>query len=190
MEEKKVQWLRSAYREVPQECPRPKLIKLFDVHAQLEKGHPPRKLSHHAVSRIVHMAFPNAEIEMAGKSRTMHIHVCGLTPVHSIMQEQSSVSQAGEASSSSQQLMPASVSALLESEQTENKQLKERMVLLQARVQELEQTYLATLTQQADQLLYHHHRTSAVCGRDTPEHFYDFSVDGVIHELQQHAPDL
>ena len=188
MEKKKVQWLRSAYQEVPQECPHPKLIKLSDVPAQVEKEHPPRKLSYRAVSHIVHIAFPNAEIKMAGKSHAMHIY--GLTPVHGTMQEKSGVSQAAEASSSSQQLMPASVSALLESEHIENKQLKERIVLLEARVQELEQTSLATLKQQADQRLNHHHGSSAVCGPDTPQHFCDFSVDGVIYEFQQHAPDL
>ena len=82
------------------------------------------------------------------------------------------------------------MSALLESKHTENKHLKERIALLEAGMQELEQMSLATLTQQVHQLQHHHDGSLAVCGPDTPEHFYDFFVDGVIHELQQHAPDL
>ena len=186
MEENKVQWLRSVYQEVAPECPSPKKIRMSDLHAQLEEKYLPEKLSHHEVSKIVQMAFPNAETKMATKSRTMHI--CGIAPVPDIMQEKSSASQAGEASSDSQQLMPAPVAVLLESERTQNKELMERIALLEAKVQILEQMSLSTLTQQADHLL--HHGSSAICGPDTPEHFQGFSLDGVIHELQEQAPDM
>ena len=76
---------------------------------------------------------------------------------------------------------------LLETEQVRNKQLMERIQLLEARVQELEKTSPVTLIQQADQL---QHGSLVVCGPDTPDHFQNFSIDGIIQELQEQAPDM
>ena len=63
----------------------------------------------------------------------------------------------------------------------------ERIMLLESRVKELEKTSPVTLTQQADQL---QHSSLILCGPDTPDHFQNFSIDGVIQELQEQAPDM
>ena len=181
MEEKKWNGCRLC-REVPlDECGSPvKMIKLSDVHQQLEEKYLPERISHYSVSQIARKAFPNAESKIASKSRTKHI--AGITPVHTVTMEGISTSEADEARAPS-----GSQCVLLETERAKNKQLTERLLLLEARVQELERTSLATLTQQADQL---QHSSLIAHGPDTPDHFRDFSVDGVIHELQEYAPDI
>lgn len=174
MEEEKVEWLRTVYREVPPdpECPCPKKVKLSDLHQQLQEKYLPEKITHNAVSQIVRKAFPQAESKIAGKSRTKHLF--GIEP-------------AIQGGSSTTQARDAPIAALLESERAKNKQLTERLVLMEARIQELERTSPATLAQQADQLLQH--SSLIACGPDTPDHFRDFSVDGVIRELRDQVPD-
>ena len=187
MDAAKIEWLRSRYREVPLEGPCPKKIKLSDLHQQLEKKYFPEKVSQYAASHIVREAFPNAESKIAGKSRTKHIF--GIAPVEDVTLESSasSTSQAGEASSCSQHSVSVPVSVLLETEQVRNKQLMEKIMLLEARVKELEKTSPVMLTQQADQL---QHSSLILCGPDTPDHFQNFSIDRVIQELQEQAPDM
>ena len=143
----------------------------------------PEKVTQYAASHIVRKAFPNAESKIAGKSRTKHIF--GIAPVETATLERSASStiQADGVSS----CIPTPVAVLLETEQFLNKQLMERIQLLEARVQELEKTSLVTLVQQADQL---QHGSLIVCGPDTPEHFQNFSIDGVIQELQEQAPNM
>ena len=60
-------------------------------------------------------------------------------------------------------------------------------MLLEARVKELEKMSPVMLTQQADHL---QHSSLILCGPDTPDHFQNFSIDGVIQELQEQAPDM
>ena len=60
-------------------------------------------------------------------------------------------------------------------------------MLLEPRVKELEKTSPVMLTQQADQL---QHSSLILCGPDTPDHFQNFSIDRVIQELQEQAPDM
>ena len=182
MDAAKIEWLRYRYREVPLEGPCPKKIKMSDLHKQLEEQYSPEKFTQYAASHIVRKAFPNAESKIAGKSRTKHIF--GIAPVEDATLESSaSTIQAGGASSCT----PTPVAVLLETEQVRNKQLMERIQLLEARVQELEKTCPVTLIQQADQL---QHGSLVVCGQDTPDHFQNFSIDGIIQELQEQAPDM
>ena len=162
------------YQEVPlAECGPPhKMVKLSDVHQQLEEKYLPEKITHYSVSQIVHKAFPNAESKIAGKSCTKHI--AGITPVFTVTMEGISTSKSNEAPNGSH-------SVLLETEHATNKQLTERLL------QELEWMSLATVTKQADKL----QNSSLIAnGPDTPDHFRDFSVDGVVHELQEQAPDF
>ena len=93
----------------------------------------------------------------------------------------SSISQAGKASSCSQHSVSPPVSVF---EQVHNQQLMERIQLLEARIQELEKTSPVTLMQQADQL---QHSSLILC---CPDHFQSFSIDRVIEELKEQAPDM
>lgn len=70
--EEKAEWLRSQYKEVPQDCPVAKRVKLSDIHHQLEKKYD-TKHNHHEVASILQIAFPNCDSKVAGKSRTKHI---------------------------------------------------------------------------------------------------------------------
>ena len=67
------------------------------------------------------------------------------------------------------------------------KQLMETIHLLEARVHKLEKTSPVMFMQQADQL---QHDSLFVCGPDMPDHLQNFSIDGVIQELQEQALDL
>ena len=61
------------------------MIKLSDVHQQLEENYLPERISHYSVPQIVCKAFPN----VTGKSRSKHI--AGITPVHTVTMEGSQV---------------------------------------------------------------------------------------------------
>lgn len=108
--------------------------------SQTTWGELQEKVSQYSASHILRKAFPNAESMIAGKSHTKHIF--GITPVEDVTLESSAGNtiQAGEASSCSQHNIPAPVAVLLETEQVRNKQLMERIQLLEARVQQLEKT--------------------------------------------------
>ena len=75
---------------------------------------------------------------------------------------------------------------LLQSEWAETLKLKQKIALLEARVQELERNTPVFLGQQAD-MLVDKRSLLTVCGC---EHFCDFSIDSVICELRRHVQDV
>ena len=168
MDDEKAQWLRSLYQEVPEGCPATKCIKVSDIHKQIEERY--AMCSHNKVSELLHKAFPNAETKIATKSRTMHVF--GIEPV-------------SEASSSQHTI--TEMAALLESERTENRDLRRKTRVLEARIQELERTSAGSPAQQADALP---HTSLTAYGPDSYEHFHGFSIDGVICELKEQVPDI
>ena len=181
MEDEKVVWLRSVYQEIPSDHPCRKKIKLSELHERLQEKYSSEKLSHHAVSHIVHEAFPNAEGKISGKSRTQHI--LGIAPIPDAVLGY----QAPRASTERPPSIPAPITALLESERSEKIQLMEKIKHLEVRIQELEQSSPSNLTHQADQLP---HGSLVTCGPDTPGHFLDFSFDRVVCDLKKHTPDM
>ena len=89
--------------------------------------------------------------------------------------------------------------AALEAERQHSQELREEVRQLQTKVQLLESTvqrlesvqspgYVQQLKQQVEAVIQH--RGSVVHGPDTPEHFDTFSVDDVIREVKQYAPDV
>ena len=182
-EQEKVQWLRSAYREVPIDSPAPKRVKVSDIHQQLEQRYT-AQCSHHRVAGLIQRAFPNAESKVAGKSRSKHVF--GIQAVTD--PSEATTSSQGNTSTSTQ-LSVAQLTGLLESERAETLKLHQKIALLQARVRELERTTPVSLGQQAD-LLVSKNNTLIACGPDSYEHFQDFSIDGMIHELREQVPDV
>ena len=168
----KAQWLRSQYKEVPHDSPVAKRVKLSDIHHQLEKKYDTEH-SHHEVASILKTAFPNSESKVAGKSRTKHIF--GIQ----------AVSYFAESS-----ISPPSIEALSEQlaqEREKNAQLQDKVQRLEATIQELKSTSPAHLITQMDTLSP---RCLAVSGPDSYEHFCEFTIEGMVRELQEMVPYL
>lgn len=170
-EQEKVQWLRSVYQEVPQGCPLPKQVKLSDVHEQLEERY--AKCSHYQLATLLQKAFPNAESKIAGKSRTKHI--IGIRPVVQIP----------DPITSKQSI--AQLTEQLKTERAQNVELLEKMHFLEARIRELESTSPSHLATQVDTLPQ---SSLAASGPDSYVHFCEFTVEGMIRELQKQVPDV
>lgn len=167
-EQEKVQWLRTVYQQVPQGCPLAKRVKLSDVHMKFEEKY--AKCSHHKLAELLQKAFPNSESKVAGKTRTKHIF--GIQPIELPSTSELSITQLTEE---------------LRSERAQNMKLQEKTHRLEARIRELESTSPSYLTMQVDALP----QTSLTAsGPDSYEHFHEFTVEGMIHELQELVPDL
>lgn len=170
--EEKVEWLRSQYEEVPQDCPVAKRVKLSDIHHQLEEKYD-TKHNHHEVASILQRAFPHSNSKVAGKSRTKHIF--GIQPVVHLTEP------------SSDEPSIESLSEQLAQERKKNAQLHERVQCLEAKVQELKSTSPPHLITKMDTLSP---RCLAVSGPDSYEHFCEFTLERMVHELQEMVPDL
>ena len=171
--QEKVDWLKSQYREVAINCPQPKRVKLSDVHEHFEQKY--SKTSHHQLARLIQRAFPNTERKPAGKSRCKHIF--GIVPkeatTHGDSTAHTSYSQLAEQ---------------LEKECAGNRELRERIQILEDRVKQLERMTPQSLAKQADGLVQQSCLT--VCGPNTYTNFQSFSIDGVIRELREQVPDI
>ena len=80
--------------------------------------------------------------------------------------------------------LPCNHAALLEMEQTENRELQKRVQQLEQKVSEMTEVLdhqIGSVLQQAHQV---------VDGPNTLEHFHSFSIDTVITELKSNAPDV
>ena len=96
-------------------------------------------------------------------------------------------SREAEASTCIQQPDPNAWALMLEEERKMNKELMDKLLHLEERVQQLEQTSPENLARQVDAVV--HHGGHVASGPDTPDHFHDFSLDKVVLELQELAPD-
>ena len=76
----------------------------------------------------------------------------------------------------------------LEIERADNRELREKIEVLEARVQQLECTTPQSLAEQADVLVQHNRLVA--CGPDTYTNFQSFSIDGEIQELPEQVPDI
>lgn len=172
-EQEKVQWLRSVYQEVPQDCPLAKRVKLSNVHVKFEEKY--AKCSHHKLAELLQKAFPNSESKVAGKTRTKHIF--GIQPIEPQPTEPPLTSE----------LSITQLTEELRSERAQNVKLQEKIHCLEARIRELESTSPSYLTMQVDALPQ---SSLTASGPDSYEHFHEFTVEGMIHELQELVPDL
>ena len=157
-----------------------KRVKVSLIHESLESEFSPQKYSFRAVSSLLKEAFPEAytQGQRAGKSRVMHLH--GVSWQAEDTSTPLSDSQ-GEASS----VVGTQVSTSVE---TENQELRQKIEHLEARVRELEQSSVQTLCAEAASLVQEGSLVSS--GPDTLERFEQYSLDGILSELQMKAPNL
>ena len=174
MEDKETQWLRKHYNPAPTDGPAAKKIKFGDIHQRLSSEFPNRNFNATCVSDAIKSIFPHTLSKAAGKSRQKHIF--GL--------EEASSEGAGSTSDTN-------LRDQLTREREEKQQLQVRVRLLEERVEQLEKEkyfspsqltseFLSILTPQ--HAIYH--------GPDSITHFETFSIDGIIAEMLQCAPNL
>ena len=172
VDQEKVQWLRSEYEEVPQGCPIAKRVKLSHIHQQLEERYD-LKYNHHQVASILQRAFPNSESKVAGKSRTKHIF--GIQPVTHLQEPSTSAPSTAE------------LLEQLATEKTKNAQLEDKVRCLEATIRELQCTSPAHLTTQINAITPN---SLIVSGPESYEQFVEFTIEGMVRELQETIPDL
>jgi hypothetical protein len=170
-------WLKRQYQDAPLAGPSAKRVKFSTVHEALEQQFTPTKFSAHMVSQAIKEAFPQSLSKACGKSRQKHIF--GIEPVTS----DTPVTQIRQPS-----IDAATCTSLLESERAKNRELQNRIQQLEHQVFTLERSACLTYDLQLGNVLQHGHQV--VNGPVTCEHFYEFSIDTVIAELQANAPDV
>ena len=174
MEDEETQWLRKHYNPAPTDGPAAKKIKFGDIHQRLSSEFPNSNFDVTSVSAAIKSLFPHTLSKAAGKSRQKHIF--GL--------EEASSEASGSNSDTNIRLQ-------LTREREEKQQLQARVQLLEERVEQLEKEkyfspsqlsseFLSLLTPQ--HAIYH--------GPDSITHFETFSIDAIIAEMLQCAPNL
>ena len=163
-------WLRKHYRSAPTDGPAAKRTKFADIHRRLSSAFPNRTFNATSVSDAIRSVFPHTLSKIAGKSRQKHIF--GIEEVFS----ESSV--ASGLHTDCDQL-------------TRERELLERIRLLEERVAELEKEKTFSPIQLSSEflsLVTPEHATYH--GPDTISHFETFNIDTVIAEMYQCAPNL
>ena len=183
MESDETRWLKKRYRPAPTdgEVQNVKKIKFEHIRKDMMAQFPSKNLSNYQVSQAITAAFPNTSSRLSTHSRTKHIF--GLEEITDT---------------------PCSSSDDLEAEnrrlrlQVDDQQV--RLQVMQNRIDELErqvaqlQEHVASsarspcLEPQIGSLLSS--QNAAYHGPDTITHFNDFSMDHVIAEVKNQAPDV
>ena len=183
MESDETKWLKKRYRPAPTdgEVQNVKKIKFEHIRKDMMAQFPSKNLSNYQVSQAISAAFPNTFSRLSTRSRTKHIF--GLEEITDT---------------------PCSSSDDLEAEnrrlrlQVDNQQV--RLQVMQNRIDELERqvaqlqehigssAQLSSLETQIGSLLSS--QNAAYHGPDTITHFNDFSMDHIITEFKNQAPDV
>ena len=166
-----VNCLKQSYRETPIEGPEAKRVRFSDIQEHLTAQFPldPLSTSVCSTSDSVQEAFPHSQRKRFGKER--HNYIIGVE-----------LSGQQQQSSDPVQIL-----------QAENKELSLKVHQLEARIQELEAQNISSnssclLVQHLDSLLQHGRHI--VHGPNTPNHFQNFSMEGVIDEIRTNAPSV
>ena len=161
-----VAWLRKVLRTtaLSEDKPKPKKVKVSDIHQSLETNFAPSTYSHHAVSSIIQDAFPHSVTKRAGKERVRHVH--GVDWRKSCQgQDESETSQP-----------TTSLDAVFE-----NRELQSRVHQLEERVRDLEKCSGDSFSSEASAVVQN--ATVTASGPDMPDHLETFSID-TIHRLR------
>ena len=161
-----VEFLRKSYMEAPGYGPEAKGVKASDIQAFLSQHFPDRLITPYTSSLLVQEAFPNSSRKRLGKDR--HTFVVGIKPA-------SAVSMAFEVQEE------ANLQEL-------NRELSRKVSELGAKVCSLEFQAHISYSLELDSLL--RHGNLALHGPDTPAHFTSFSVEEIVMEFQQYAPNV
>ena len=185
---KEVTWLRQVLQPEDEEGPKPKRVKVSDIHDSLEAQFSPSTYSHRVVSSLLNEAFPQAYTKPAGKTRVMHLHgIDWKQPPsryysHDVQTSTSLVAEVGQHDTRVKDAQASTSFA------AENLELKLKVQQLEARVTELEQCSSKVLADEATAVIQH--ATYINHGPDTPEHFEQYSFARVMAELKLYAPNL
>lgn len=167
-----VQWLKRRYSDAPPQ----KKVKFSQIHEELACQFPSTKFNSLTVSKMIRKAFPNAESRPFGRGHQRYFF--GLQEL-----EQAHCSSTDDLSKEELRLK-------LEEERSRRTELELKLKVAEEKVHEMERTMFTStsLERQLDTIttpcfkIYH--------GPDSVSHFDDFSIDSMISEVKQHAPDL
>ena len=212
MTSKYTEWLKEALEEGPSEGPEAKRMKFSDLQELLQKRFQSDTITNSMAVAAVQEAFPMVITgKRLGKRRiTMVLGVAerksdstssDLTSQSAGMSPSQLPGTSSELAGTAESVASAEsqLRAALEAEQKRNQELCDQVRQLQTKVQLLEGTvrrleseqssgYVQQLDQQMEAVV--RHRGSVMSGPDTSEHFGTFSVDSVISEVKQNAPDV
>ena len=169
-----IAWLKKRFREAAADGPEAKRVKFQAVHQSLAQGFPSVDFNSKIVSDILNAAFPHTRRKQVGKSHLMHVF--GLEEI-----------QEGQQSSDILQRISILENELFR-EREKNAKLLERVHELELQLEQYQKVSCGTLNRQLDAVMNPRHLVYH--GPDTVEHLAQFSIDGVVSELKQHAPDL
>ena len=209
MTSKYTEWLKEALEEGSSEGPEAKRMKFSDLQELLQKRFQSDTITNSVAVAAVQEAFPMVITgKRLGKTRiTMVLGVAErksdstsseLTPQSAGMSPSQLPGTSSELAGMAESVASAEsqLRAALEAEQKELcdqvRQLQTKVQLLEGTVQRLESEQSSGYIQQLDQQMEAvvQHRGSVMRGPDTSEHFGTFSVDSVISEVKQNAPDV
>ena len=190
MESREVKWLKRKYREVEYSDIGPS-VKFSRLADEITNNFPDKDYSSRTLSTIVREAFPNSESRKQRASRNKFVFGIeemdvGSSVIHDVdvpLQQQVESLQI-ELNDRDQQV---------ERLQRQVFDLESQLNRSQQRVTELEnsretQISLPTLQNQMEAILDVRHQVYH--GPNTVENFHNFSIESVISELQNHAPDV
>ena len=165
-------WLRKRFQETPAEGPEAKRVKFQTVHQSLATGFPTVDFNSKMVSDVLKAAFPHTTRKPVGKAQLLH--------VYGIEETQDEVAR------EIPQQLP-SLQADLMKERGTNTKLLERVQQLESQLRE-QQQMPGRLELQMEAIL--NPNNTVYHGPDTVEHLEQFSMDDIISEFKQNAPQL
>ena len=207
MTSKYTEWLKEALDEGPSEGPEGKRMKFSDLHEMLQNRFQSETITKPMAVAAVQEAFPSVITgKRLGKQRvTMVLGVterkAGCTSSGSADMSSASTETSSESAGMSAPLASddSHLQAALDAERQHSqelratvRQLQTKVQILEGQVQCLESAQSASYAQQLEQQVEAvvQHRGAVVHGPDTPEHLATFSMDCVISEVKQYAPDV
>ncbi len=162
------EWLKTHYNESPSEGPPAKRVKFEDVFNGISSAFPQKKFCFQMVSDAITTAFPQSSSKRFGKSRKAHI--VGIEPKDQ---------PTSPADDNSSEQLKRSIDT--------NSLLRQQVKALEERVSELEHANQRSLVGQINTLTSSSH--SASHGPDTIRHFHEFTMDQILKEFEQYAPE-
>ena len=163
MDSEEVRYLKCRYQEAPSA---EKKVKFSDIEDDLVQHFPSTSYNAQRVSQAIAQAFPQAISKRHGKKRHKFLFGIDVRPTEECEQP--------------------SVDALV----AENMELKVRVRELEARIAELEKKVksMEELDVQMHRAL---HTSNAIFhGPNSIDNFENFSLDTVLQEVREHAPDV
>ena len=177
---KEVNWLRKRYLAAPSEGPSVKRIKFEEIYSGIRAAFPDTKHNQKMVSDAIKQSFPQSLSKPYGHSRAAHIFGLQVQP-----------HPTEETPMSTSLTVPQQIDTVQElaREIETNRQLREQLRIMEERVRELEQAQAKShLVDQMNALPVSSNAIQH--GPDTIDHFTDLSMEKLLSECKQFAPDV